>query len=354
MIDRSQPSIAVAMSGGVDSTVCAALLQKKYDVHGFFMDLGLPGRDVHIAKVRRVADALSIPLTIIELAPFFEKEVIKYFTKSYGLGITPNPCVICNPVMKFGRLLEEVKKRGMEKMATGHYVRLSRTDTGIHLSKGADGKKDQSYFLCLLTAEQLARLEFPLGELTKKEVFKKAESLGFHHFSGTESQDICFLSNSSVGEFLQKRIPFTQGEIVTADGEIKGHHQGIFNYTIGQRRGLGICDSTPFYVTALSAQKNQVIVGKEKDLWHNELLVHKVNWTRGSAPQLPAKLQVKIRYRHQAAEARISREGDFIRIIFDEPQRAITAGQFAVVYDEDEVLGGGEILPPQQPLKKRL
>lgn len=337
-------TIAVAMSGGVDSTVTAALLQGQgYEVHGFYMSLGLPDQESQIDKVRKVADTLQVNLDIVDLAEDFQAEIISYFCQSYATGCTPNPCVVCNPLIKCGKLLKHVNKRGIEKMATGHYVRVKQDNDGWHLLKGKDAKKDQSYFLCGLGQQQLSRLVFPLGASTKLWVFEQAASLGFSQFAGTESQDICFLPGQGVGNFLKEKIAAAKGSIINLQGEKLGSHAGIFHYTVGQRRGLGICDSTPYYVVGLSAEKNQVIVGKEADLWHNELHVKKMNWVSGTLPQLPRKLHVKIRYRHQAAEAEVSVQNDTCRIVFTTPQRAITPGQFAVLYDGDELIGGGEI-----------
>jgi tRNA-specific 2-thiouridylase len=335
--------IAVAMSGGVDSTVCAALLKKNHEVHGFFMNLGLPDQMEQIARVRRVVERLGLSLEIVDLAEVFAREIIDYFCRSYAAGITPNPCVLCNPRIKFGKLLDAVRARGINKMATGHYVRVTHAQNGSHLLRGLDYKKDQSYFLCGLSQEQLQHLVFPLGALTKDEVYRLAAGLDLDHRPEAESQDVCFLKNQGPGDFLKRRTDCAKGDIVTASGAQVGSHEGVFHYTIGQRRGLGVCDRTPFYVTGLDAANKQVIVGKEADLWHNELLVRAVNWLAGAAPQLPARLAVKIRYRHQAAVADIYQEGKLLRVVFAQAQRAITPGQFAVFYDNDEVIGGGEI-----------
>lgn len=333
--------IAVAMSGGVDSTVCAVLLQKKYEVHGYYMNLGLPDQLEQIGRVTHVAGLLGISFTVVDLAAVFAKEVVEYFCDSYAEGVTPNPCVVCNSRIKFGKLLETIRRDGIEKMATGHYARL--TPDGRHLLKGEDVAKDQSYFLCGLNQAQLQHLLFPLGKLTKQEVYRLAADSGFNFSAGRESQDVCFLQNESPGDFLKKRTDCPKGDIVTKDGKKVGSHDGIFSYTIGQRRGLRVCDHTPYYVTGLLAGKKQVIVGKDADLWENELLVRSVNWIAGNSPPLPARLSVKIRYRHQAAVAELSREGGMLKVVFREIQRAITPGQFAVFYAGDEVVGGGEI-----------
>lgn len=333
------------MSGGVDSTVCAARLRENHTVHGFFMDIGLPDREKQIDRVGRVAAGLDIPLEIVDLSRSFQQEVIDYFRRSYHAGKTPNPCVICNPLIKFGKLLERVRRCGMDMMATGHYVRLQRDDKGFHLLKGRDTKKDQSYFLCGLNREQLSHLLFPLGDLTKEEVYHQARGLGFSQFqgSGTESQDVCFLQNRSVADFLKEETDWAKGDIVTTNGDKVGDHDGFFHYTIGQRRGLGICDSTPSYVVALGAEKNRVIVGKAEGLWSREFLVSRMNWICGSPPPLPLRTMVRIRSRHQESRAEVIRAGEFYKVIFDQPQRAITPGQFAVLYQGDEMIGGGEI-----------
>lgn len=344
MTNPIPPKIAVAMSGGVDSTISAALLQKDHEVQGFFMDLGLADRQKQIKKVQEVAALLSIPLTIVDLTKVFEQEIINYFYRSYGEGITPNPCVRCNPLIKCGHLFEAAKNHGMNKLATGHYAKIEFRDNAWHLLKGSDPGKDQSYFLCGLSQQQLSNLVFPLGEMTKKEVYRVAESLGFNDFSGSESQDICFLGQTPVADFLQQKISSSHGEIITASGKKLGQHKGIYRYTVGQRRGLGICGETPYYVTAISAEKNQVIVGKDKDLWHNELFIRQINWVAPRPLEIPGNLRVKIRYRHQPAAAQLIFSGDWARVLFSEPQRAITPGQFAVIYDGDEVLGGGEIV----------
>lgn len=337
-------TIAVAMSGGVDSTVCAALLRENHTVRGFFMDLGLPDGHEQIAAVRAIAAKLGIELEVVDLADVFREKIIDYFCRSYAAGKTPNPCVRCNPLIKCGALLAAVQGRGIERMATGHYVRLQRDESGVRLLAGADAGKDQSYFLCGLSREQLRPLVFPLGEMRKQEVYRLARELGFAHAHDAESQDICFLKHQGLADFLKNRTDGAKGDIVTRDGRKVGSHAGVFHYTVGQRRGLGVCDSTPYYVIGLDAAKNQVIVGKEADLWHDRLFVGGVSWVSGAPPPLPARLMVKIRYRHQPAVAELSRAGDLYLVRFAEAQRAITPGQFAVFYDHEALIGGGEIV----------
>ncbi|MBU0485449.1 MAG: tRNA 2-thiouridine(34) synthase MnmA [Proteobacteria bacterium] len=344
-----EKKIAVAMSGGVDSSVTAALLQKQgHEVRGVFMDLGQPKIESQIARVRKVADFLGIPLQVVELREEFSRQVIDYFEKSYFMGLTPNPCVVCNRLIKCGAVLRQVLADSVDLMATGHYARIrADEDGGFQLLKGLDPKKDQSYFLSQLTLEQLSKLCFPLGEFSKEHVYKMAAEFGFEFSGSEESQDICFLKDSSVAGFLAERQVVGQptGEIVTLDGRTLGAHQGIYAFTIGQRRGLGIPDATPYYVVGIDADSNRVVVGKEDDLWRSSLQISQVNWLAGSAPQLPAVYEVKIRYRHPVAHALVENDvGGGVTVTFSTPQRAITPGQFAVFYDGDRVIGGGPVV----------
>lgn len=338
--------IAVAMSGGVDSTVTARLLaQAGHEVCGLFMALSQPDLAQQVARVEEMAARLDVELKIVDLSQVFERHVLDYFVRSYFQGRTPNPCVVCNPNVKFGQLLAEAEKQGCEAMATGHYVRLCHSATGYELLKGKDGRKDQSYFLCGLQQEQLARLRFPLGELDKEEVYRLAEEFGFDDFRGRESQDVCFLKERSVQEFLQQygAERAQSGEVVDGQGKVLGHHLGIQRYTIGQRRGLGIPAPEPLYVIGLDAEHNRVIVGSDQDLWGKSLTVRHFNWLTGTEPSLPKIFTAKIRYRHQGAAALVEKGEGGYRLIFTEPQRAITPGQFAVLYDGEELIGGGEI-----------
>ncbi|MDA3786657.1 MAG: tRNA 2-thiouridine(34) synthase MnmA [Deltaproteobacteria bacterium] len=337
---------AVAMSGGVDSTVTAHLLARQgHEVCGLFMALSQPDLDIQVARVQEVAGRLGVELKIVDLSQVFGRQVLDYFVRSYFQGRTPNPCVVCNPVVKCGYLLKEALALGCEALATGHYVRLRPTAAGLELCQGRDGSKDQSYFLCGLSQAQLARLSFPLGDLLKEEVYRLAEDLGFHDFRGKESQDVCFLKERTVQKFLEGyggEAP-APGEVVDHQGTVCGRHLGIHRYTIGQRRGLGIPAPRPLYVVGLDAEHNRVIVGGDDDLWRQELLVPEINWMSGHEPPLPRTFTVKIRSRHQGAAALVSRKENGYAFVFTEPQRAITPGQFAVLYDGACLLGGGEI-----------
>ncbi|MEN8142300.1 MAG: tRNA 2-thiouridine(34) synthase MnmA [Thermodesulfobacteriota bacterium] len=341
--------VAVAMSGGVDSSVTAALLKKQgFAVEGVFMALAQPDIDRQIARVKAMAERLGVELTVIDLQEPFSEKILGYFRDSYFEGLTPNPCVVCNREVKFGLLMDRALAGGADFMATGHYVRTSRSDDDglYHLYKGSDPAKDQSYFLCRLTQKQLSRVIFPLGEYKKEEVYGLAVKMGLEFTRSEESQDVCFLKDQNVGDFLagQEAPVSSPGPVVTAAGRQVGTHPGIHHFTIGQRRGLGIPDATPWYVIGLDSAENRVIVGKKEELFKSSLRVSEVNWLAGASPGLPLELEVKIRYRHPPQAARVEAAGGgAVDVFFAEPQRAITAGQFAAFYRGDELLGGGPI-----------
>ena len=338
-------SIMVAMSGGVDSSVTAALLkQQGYRVTGVFMLLKQADGPLQAERARRIAERLGIGLEVVDLAAEFQAQVLDYFSSSYLSGRTPNPCVVCNRTIKFGLLREFGRGLGIPAMATGHYARTELGPEGrVRLLAGIDPKKDQSYFLCGLGQEHLTGLSFPLGETTKEEVYGMAADLGLGGMHSPESQDICFLQGRDLAHFFQD-LPPRPGEFVTMAGECRGQHLGIHHYTVGQRRGLGIPDATPYYVIRLDPVANRVIIGKEEDLWQDRLSVREMHWVSGREPDLPQTFSVKIRYRHQPSQALVSLGPDGGHCLtFTAPQRAITPGQFAVLYQGDEVIGGGTI-----------
>jgi tRNA-specific 2-thiouridylase len=310
------------------------------------MALAQPDLEEQVRQVQGVANALNIPLTVIDLQAPFREKVLAYFRQTYATGRTPNPCVICNQQIKFGLLLDQVLKSS-DWLATGHYARLVRaTDGRARLLAGLDPQKDQSYFLNQLSQAQLTKLLFPLGTLHKTEVRALATELGLHKVHGAESQDVCFLQGQTVQQFLTGAgDPSPPGPVQTLDGTEIGQHLGIRHYTVGQRRGLGLPDATPYYVLRLDAASNTVVVGKEPALWRQEVTVGPVTWTAGTPPGLPHHFLVKIRYRHPAAQALVqTAPAGGCTLSFIEPQRAVAPGQFAAFYQDEEVVGGGEIL----------
>ncbi|MCI5141133.1 MAG: tRNA 2-thiouridine(34) synthase MnmA [Candidatus Electrothrix sp. ATG1] len=307
MTEHTSPCpVGVAMSGGVDSTVAAALLlEQGFSVHGFFMQLPLPGLDEQIRKVRQVADRLALPLHFVDMKEEFTKRVITYFCDAYCHGQTPNPCVVCNQEIKFGLLTKAMLDQGMEKFATGHYAGIEQVNGTALLRRGEDPRKDQSYFLCRLSSQQLQQTLFPLAAHNKDDIFHKAQALGFNHFSGEESQDVCFLARQDLTSFLREQgVRSAKGDIVTKDGRVLGSHQGIWKYTVGQRRGLGIPDATPWYVVGLCPESNRVIVGKNDTLFQKELTLSDMQWHLN--PPIPWQGKVQLRSRHKAAEAEVS------------------------------------------------
>jgi tRNA-specific 2-thiouridylase len=334
------------MSGGVDSSVAAYLLQKQgYNVVGVTFrnwpqDCLSRAEDKccgpqAVADARMVAHRLGIPHFVVDEIGAFQREVIDYFVSEYRQGRTPNPCVVCNNRIKFGTMLAKARELGADLIGTGHYA---RTD-GRHLWKGCDATKDQSYFLFGLTPAQLACARLPVGELTKAKVRAIARELGLKTHDKAESQEICFVPDQDYGRFLREaaQLPDRPGEIVTRAGEILGTHAGIQYFTIGQREGLRLGGlKTPLYVVALDAVRNRVIVGPAAELYRDEFALRECNWFDGP----PTECTVKIRYNHKGCAAVV--EGNRVRL--REPQRAITPGQAAVFYRDDLVLGGGWIV----------
>ena len=353
------------MSGGVDSSVAAYLVREAgYETTGATMRLfdnqtiGISDKTCcsisSIEDACAVANKLGINYVVYDMRPDFRNEVIDRFVKAYEQGSTPNPCVACNKYLKFDRLYElaarDLLSDGESELfiATGHYAVIEKSAGGRYmLRKGSDASKDQSYFLYDLTQEQLSRTLFPLGSLAKTEVREIAEAQGLVTAKKRESQDICFVPGGDYASFIcgYTGHEYPQGDFVSTDGTVMGTHKGIINYTIGQRKGLGLALKKPAYVLSIDTDQNQVILGDNEDLFTRELTADSFNWVSTDVPQSDIKAMARIRYRHHEAPATIAPlSEDTVRIIFDEPQRAITRGQSVVVYDGDYVLGGGIIL----------
>jgi tRNA-uridine 2-sulfurtransferase len=353
-----KPKAVVALSGGVDSSVAAALLvEQGYEVTGMMMRLwSEPGNESTnrcctpdaMSMARRVALRLGIPFYAVNAQEFFHSTVVNYFIEGYLSGDTPNPCLTCNRQVRWQFLLERALAAGANFMATGHYSRLRQDEGGrVQLLRGVDQDKDQSYVLHVLGQAQLVHALFPLGEYTKPEVRELARRFNLPVAERSESQDLCFLGSSDYRSFLQRHAPQVNnpGPILTRDGLQIGEHQGLPFYTIGQRKGLGLASPQPLYVLEKDGEQNALIVGAKEDLGRKELLTGPVNWISGEAPDSPTRLQVKIRYKAREAHALVQPlEQGRVHIVFDEPQRDITPGQAAVLYEGEQCLGGGIIL----------
>ena len=323
------------MSGGVDSSIAAAILKRKgYEVIGLFLDMH---KNCSSKDAKKVANKLNIPLRILDIRKEFKKRVVDYFVEEYKKGRTPNPCVECNRWIKFKFLLEKALTLKADYITTGHYTRIR--DGSLLAAK--DKQKDQGYFLWTLTQKQLKKTLFPIGDYTKKEVRKMAKRWDLLVFEKRESQEVCFI-DTNLCEFLRKRIGPNKGSIITVKGEEVGKHEGLAFYTIGQRKGIKIGGIGPFYVVDKDFKNNALIVAKSEyapELYKKEMIIEKVNWVSGKKPKLPLQCKVKIRYLHPTTLATIRDN----KVIFDKKQRAVTPGQSAVFYKQNKVLGGGII-----------
>ena len=348
--------VVVGMSGGVDSSVAAALLkQQGYEVIGLMLRLwSEPGKEDSnrcctpdaMALARRVAAKLEIPFYVVDAKEVFRKTVVEYFLDGYARGETPNPCLICNRQIRWEFLLNHALALEADFMATGHYVRKQDAEDRHQLLRAVDKNKDQSYVLHVLNQEKLKRALFPVGDYTKLEIRKIAESFGLPTASRHDSQDLCFLAGDDYRNFLQRNASemLKPGQIVRRDGEVVGEHNGLANYTIGQRKGLGVSSAVPLYVLDKDATSNAVIVGTQDELGSRELMAKDVNWISGEAPNESFRGEVKIRYTAKEAKALVMPlENGQVKVQFDAPQRDITAGQAAVFYQGDVLLGGGLI-----------
>ena len=349
----------IAMSGGVDSSVAAFLVKAQgYDSIGCTMKLydnALAGVSRghtccsldDVEDARSVAYRLGIPYYVFNFKADFEEKVIRKFVRSYEAGITPNPCIDCNRYLKFDRLYERARILGCDCIVTGHYARIERDGERYLLRKALDDSKDQSYVLYSMTQSQLAHTLFPLGTLKKADVRRMAEEQGFVNAGKPDSQDICFVPDGDYAAVIRRYTgkDAEAGDFVSADGTVLGRHKGIIHYTVGQRRGLGICAPEPLYVCGISPGSNTVLLGRNADLYRKDVDVANVHWISGTAPQADFRCAAKLRYRQSEQPAAVIPTGaDTVHIVFDEPQRAVTPGQAAVFYDGDTVLGGGVIV----------
>lgn len=362
LVRNKKIRVVCAMSGGVDSSVAAALLKKQgFDVIGIFMKFWAEEKNLSSSlkenvccsveaatAARAVAEKLQIPFYVVNFADEFKKNVVDYYISEYENGRTPNPCVICNRDIKGEILMRKVLELDGDYLATGHYARVKKSDSKYRLLKGKDENKDQTYFLWTLTQEKLANLMFPVGDFTKPEVRKLAKKFGLPTAERRESQGICFIPDRDVSGFLHRHAKklTKSGKIIDTNGNEIGTHDGLINYTIGQRERLGLGGPKAYYVVELKSRENTLVVGDEKDLYRKSLIAAGLNWTNQSTDYSlqTTDIEATIRYGHPAEKCRIEViDKDKVKVIFKKPQRAITAGQSIVFYHQDELLGGGVI-----------
>lgn len=362
----SNPKTAlIAMSGGVDSSVsaflmkdagydCVGVTMKLHDVVDFLVAVEQKKENTccsmkDIRDAKSVAESMGMPYYTVNFQDKFNEKVIDHFVEAYETGTTPNPCIDCNRYLKFDKLFQTAEENNCFYVVTGHYARVEyNEDTGRYLlRKAVDDNKDQSYVLYSLTQEQLEHIQFPLGGMTKPEARKVAEAHGFVNAQKHDSQDICFVPDGKYTDFIEayagKKYP--EGDFVDQEGNVLGRHKGIIRYTIGQRKGLGLALPRPMYVVRIDVEKNQVVLGYNEDLFSRTLIAKDINMI--SVPKLtePMRVYAKARYKHIAAPATAYQlDDDTLKVVFDEPQRALTKGQAVVLYDGDYVVGGGTIV----------
>ncbi len=352
--------VMIAMSGGVDSSAAALLLQREgFDVMGVTLrlydneDAGIPREKTccsldDVNDARSVAARLGMPFYVFNFKDVFRREVMDRFAAAYEKGETPNPCIDCNRFIKFGKLMERRRELGWDYVATGHYARVEQDkDTGRWLlKKGLDPLKDQSYVLYALTQKELSHLLLPLGGMSKEEVRRLAEENGFVNARKRDSQDICFVPDGDYAGFIQRHTgkTFAAGPFVGTHGEVYGEHKGIVRYTVGQRKGLGLSFPQPMYVKEVDPAENKVVLSTHGELFSRELAAEDINLISVEKINRPMRVKAKVRYRQPEQPATVTQTGpDRLRVVFDEPQRAITRGQALVLYDGDAVVGGGKI-----------
>ena len=356
---KVRPRVVVAMSGGVDSSVAAALMvEQGYDVIGMMMRLWSEPPFGSMAPVnrcctpdqmadaRRIADTLGIPFYVVDVKDYFRQTIVQFFIDEHANGRTPNPCIECNRKIRFDYLLNRARALDADYLATGHYARVRETANGFQLLKGLDPRKDQSYVLHVMGQAELAQVKFPVGEFAKTEVRQMATELGLPVAQKSDSQDLCFLGDGDYRRFLGQHAPDVSqaGPILTRGGEKLGEHKGLPFYTIGQRKGLGFSAPQPMFVIDKDVAQNALIVGTRAEVGRTTLQVRGVNWVAGIPPKMPALTQVKIRYKAKEMPATLTpTENGQVAVAFETPLAGITPGQGAVFYDGDVCLGGGLI-----------
>jgi len=357
----SQRSIIVALSGGVDSAVAASrLVEDGGTVIGMTLELrsaqeggpAVPGPEA-IGQARAVSQQLGIPFHVVDAREAFQRDVVDYFIAEYAAGRTPNPCVRCNQLIRFGLLMERALELGADALATGHYARIREVDGTYQLLRGRDRDKDQSYFLHALNQEQLAHTRFPLGHMTKEQVRDWARRHDLPVAGRAESQDVCFLMDGDYRTFLEEQAPHTlrPGPILDTAGRVLGEHRGLAAYTIGQRKGLNVSASEPLYVMAIQPQENAIVVGTAEELGWDQCLVEELHTIGGSTPRRPFHAQAQIRYRARPVPVMVHPlPNERAEVWFSEIQRDVTPGQFLVLYRGDVVLGGGTICEAQNSM----
>ena len=345
-----EKKVLVALSGGVDSAACARLLMGEgYQVAGCVLKMS-PAHETTVEDARRAAEELGIPLYVRDMQAGFTG-VVRYFVDEYASGRTPNPCVVCNPTVKFRGMLAAADELGYPYIATGHYAGLRREGGISYLTRGVSAARDQSYMLCRLGQRELSRLIFPLSAMQKPDVRQVAETAGLSCAGKPDSQEICFIPDHDYARFIEsytgRRMP--EGNFVDAKGQVLGRHRGISHYTVGQRKGLNLSMGRPVFVTEIRPETNEVVIGGGDQVFSSELTCSQVSWMAAEGlsywpPGQPARAKAKIRYSHKGAACTLEDAGEGrLRVVFDEPQRAITPGQAVVFYDGEYVLGGGVI-----------
>jgi tRNA-specific 2-thiouridylase len=344
--------VAVALSGGVDSSAVALLLKEAaYEVIGIHMRLwDSPHSEYQAHRAENICRILDIPYHQVDLQKEFESHVVDYFCQEYQQGRTPNPCVACNQHIKFGLLLDNALSLGADYLASGHYARVEHSRDRHRLFKAADTSRDQSYFLYTLTQEKLGHFLFPLSGHSRDEVKQMAKQAGLP-IATRSSQDICFVSQKNYGTFLSQRFAALSGDIMDTQGRKLGQHRGIAFYTIGQRHGLGLASGKPLYVIRIESKSNRVVLGYEKELYSQKLTAQKLCWMSGKIPLESITAQAKVRYKSKETEAILFFKNDSVDVHFTQLQKAVTPGQSIVFYNMDEVLGGGIIESPQPPIQ---